>query len=106
MESHRLAFSGEMTIYQAADQKAALMNAIADTETLELDLTQVSEMDSAGLQLLILFKRETQRQGKAGHIVGHSAAVQELIDFVNLAAWLGDPMVIPPGSTPGKDGAQ
>jgi anti-anti-sigma factor len=51
-------------------------------------------MDSAGLQLLILLKREVQEQDKRLTIVGHSAAVQQILDFCNLASTFGDPMVI------------
>lgn len=97
-EPHRLTFQEDMTIYNAAVQKQQLAEALAGNEVLELDLSRVAEMDTAGLQLLILFKRETQRLGKEGRVVGHSPAVREVIDFLNLAAWLGDPMVIPPAA--------
>jgi anti-anti-sigma regulatory factor len=47
-----------MTIYQAQAQKEQLLAALAATEHLELDLSAVTEMDTAGLQLLLLLKRE------------------------------------------------
>ncbi|HPT51232.1 MAG TPA: STAS domain-containing protein [Accumulibacter sp.] len=90
----RLAIFEEMTIYQAQAQKEQLLAALSGTEHLELDLSAVPTMDSAGLQLLILLKREVQEQDKRLTIVGHSAAVQQILDFCNLASTFGDPMVI------------
>jgi hypothetical protein len=40
-------------------------------------------------------KREAQRLGRTLHIVAHSPAVREVIDFYNMDAYFGDPMVIP-----------
>jgi anti-sigma B factor antagonist len=51
-------------------------------------------MDTAGLQLLMLLKREVLQQGKRLTISGHSPAVQQVLDFCNLVGVFGDPMVI------------
>ena len=72
-----------------------LLDALAAADELELDLLQVGEIDTAGLQLLILLKKEAQRAGKQVTVVAHSQAVRSVIDFCNLAAELGDPLVIP-----------
>ena len=93
--TQRLSLTEDLTIYHALEQKSALLDALAGTDELELDLAQVEEIDSAGLQLLILLKKEAQRTGKRLSIVAHSQAVRSVIDFCNLAAELGDPLVIP-----------
>ena len=93
--SHRLTLTEDLTIYHALDQKNTLLDALAASDELELDLLPVSEMDTAGLQLLILLKKEAQRSGKRVSIVAHSQAVRAVIDFCNLATELGDPLVIP-----------
>jgi len=93
--NHRLLLEEDLTIYHAAAHKACLLEALAAYDSVELDLSRIGEMDTAGVQLLILFKREAQKLGKACRLVGHSPAVREVIDFLHLAAWLGDPMVIP-----------
>jgi anti-sigma B factor antagonist len=85
----------DLTIYHALDQKNMLLDALAAGDELELDLLPVSEMDTAGLQLLILLKKEAERSGKRVSIVAHSQAVRAVIDFCNLATELGDPLVIP-----------
>lgn len=84
----------DLTIYHAAELKAEMLAALEQTDELDLDLSSVGEMDTAGLQLLILVKREAARLGKAMRIVVHSPAVREVIDFFNMAAYFGDPLVI------------
>ena len=93
--SHRLSLIEDLTIYHALEQKTMLLDALASTTELELDLLEVGDIDTAGLQLLILLKKEAQRAGKRVAIVAHSQAVRSVIDFCNLAAELGDPLVIP-----------
>ncbi len=94
-KSHRLTLSEDLTIYHALEQKKILLDALAGAGDLELDLMQVSEIDTAGLQLLILLKKEAQAAGKRVAIVAHSKAVRSAIDFCNLAAELGDPLLTP-----------
>lgn len=85
---------GEMTIYTAADTKVRLMPLLAQCTELEIDLSQVNEMDSAGLQLLLLAKRECAERNGNLHLVGHSQAVLEVLDMCNMTAYFGDPVVI------------
>lgn len=94
-KSHRLSLTEDLTIYHALEQKRTLLDALAKADDLELDLMQVGEIDTAGLQLLVLLKKEAQRVGKQVTIVAHGQAVLSVIDFCNLAAELGDPLVIP-----------
>jgi len=89
----RLRIAGDLTIYTAADLKAELMNHLAQPGELEIDLSEVSEVDSAGLQLLILAKRE----GRTMRLTGHSRAVLDVLDICNLAPYFGDPVVISQG---------
>lgn len=90
----RLAIEQDLTIYHAMEQKQQLIEALERAEALELDLSQVAEMDTAGLQLLMLAKREAGRMNKQLSIVKHSQVVRQTIDFCNLAAFFGDPVII------------
>jgi len=90
-----LAIAEDLTIYHALEQKQVLLDALAATSELELNLSHVGEIDTAGLQLLILLKKEALRAGKQVRIVAHSQAVCSVIDFCNMAAEFGDPLVIP-----------
>ncbi|KAB2911689.1 MAG: STAS domain-containing protein, partial [Dechloromonas sp.] len=42
-----LALSEDLTIYHAQEQKQVLLEALATSQELELDLSQVGEMDTA-----------------------------------------------------------
>ncbi|MDR3390522.1 MAG: STAS domain-containing protein [Sulfuriferula sp.] len=90
----RFDIDGEMTIYTAADTKARLMPLLAQCPVLEIDLSKVSEMDSAGLQLLILAKRECAQRNGDLRLTGHSPAVLEILDLCNMMPYFGDPVVI------------
>lgn len=93
--SQLLSLSGDLTIYHALEQKQLMLDALATTTELELNLSQVGEIDTAGLQLLILLKKEAQKAGKRVRIVAHSQPVSSVIDFCNMATEFGDPVVIP-----------
>jgi anti-anti-sigma factor len=90
-----LILDGPMSIYTAAETKAQILGGLHAATIIELDLSHVGEMDTAGFQLLVMAKRESQRLGKTLRIVAHSPAVREVIDFYNMDAFFGDPMVIP-----------
>lgn len=89
-----LSLEGELTIYRAAELKEQLQQAWGGAAPLEVDLAGITEVDGAGLQLLILAKREAQRSGKSVRFVGHSPAVLEVIDLANLSGQFGDPLVL------------
>jgi len=89
-----LMLDGAMTIYNAAEIKNQLLGALNAANILELDLSHVGEMDTAGFQLLVMAKREATRLGRTLRIIGHSPPVQEVIEFFNMAAFFGDPLVI------------
>ena len=55
----------------------------------------MSEIDSAGVQLLMLAKREAQARGGELHLCGHSPAVLDVFELLDLAAFFGDPLVMP-----------
>lgn len=92
--SNRLTILEDLTIYNAMDHKQKLLDALDKADHLEIDLSQVAEIDTAGLQLLILAKREAARLSKDLDIVAHSPNVRQTLDFCNLAAFFGDPVVI------------
>ncbi len=95
--ARRLVLDADLTIYNAPEHKRALLNALEQAQVVELDLAKVGEIDSAGLQVLLLAKRESLAGGKEMRIVSHSPPVQELMEFFNVASYFGDPLVIPAG---------
>ena len=93
--STHLILDGPMSIYNALEVKNQLLTSLRAAPVLELDLSHVSEMDTAGFQLLVMAKRESQRLDHTLRIVAHSQAVRDVIDFYNMDAFFGDPMIIP-----------
>ena len=68
-----LRIEGEMTIYRAEELKQALLEPLQPHTTLEVNLSAVTELDTAGVQLLMLAKRTAQKQEGQLRLVGHSA---------------------------------
>lgn len=73
--------ANELTIYQAAALKPQLVALLDGPDDLELDLTDVTEFDSAGYQLLALLRREAMAAGRPFRIAAMSGAVRELLDL-------------------------
>lgn len=96
MTTTPLRIEGEMTIYRAAELKQALLDALQPGAVLELDLSGVTDIDSAGLQLLMLTKTTAKASGGDLKFASRSPVVLEVIELLNLAEWFGDPLVIPP----------
>lgn len=89
-----LAVTGELTIYTAADWSTQLLPLLTAGGNVTIDLSQVTEMDAAGVQLLMLAKRETLRTAGQLHLSGHSQAVLDTFELCDLAAYFGDPLVL------------
>jgi len=88
---------GELTIYRAAELRDQLLAATAaHPDGFDVDLAGVTEIDSAGVQLLMAAKRAAQSEGGDIALVGHSAAVTEVFELLDLAAHFGDPLLVAP----------
>lgn len=94
-DKYRLAVNDEMTIYTAAEYKAALVENLEACQEMVIDLSGVTEMDSAGLQVLLMLKRHAQQLARDLHLVNHSQPVVEVLEQLQLSAHFGDPLVIP-----------
>jgi anti-anti-sigma factor len=92
---HALHIEGEMTIYRALELRQTLLDAVAAQPKVELDLSAVTEIDTAGLQLLMLAKRAAQAAQRELRLVGHSPAVLDVLQLFDLAAFFGDALVVP-----------
>jgi anti-sigma B factor antagonist len=90
----RLAVQGDMTIYTALELKDELLQPLGQADKVELDLAAVSEIDSAGLQLMVLLKTEAKEQGKTLNITGHSPAVLDILELCDLEGFFGDNVLI------------
>jgi anti-sigma B factor antagonist len=95
-----LALDGEITIHGAADLKSTLLAALGSDESegeIAIDVSGVSELDTAGLQLLLMLKLQADQLGRTLLLVDPSAAVTEVLSLVRLDLRLDqviDPAVI------------
>jgi len=85
MDPRQVTIRGAMTIYDAAAAKDTLLEVLGGAVDLEIDLSEVDEMDTAGLQLLVLLKREAASTGKRVTFSGHSPAVLEVFDCYRIS---------------------
>ncbi|MCF7988044.1 MAG: STAS domain-containing protein [Methylovulum sp.] len=85
-----VAVVGEMTIYNVSEQKNKLIEFLSSAIELQVDLSAVTEIDSAGLQLLLWLKQEASNL----KLVNHSQAVVNVFQLLNLAMYFGDPIVL------------
>lgn len=93
-----LAIEGELTIYRAAELRDVLLAAlvaVAEGGDLELNLAAVTEMDSAGVQLLMATKKTMAATRRELRLVEHSPAVLEVFELLDLAGHFGDPLLMP-----------
>ena len=90
----RINIEGELSIFAAAALKQRLLDAIGAGAEVEVDLSQVSEMDSAGIQLMVAAKREAAARNQPLRFTGHSPAVFDLIELYDLSGHFGDPVLI------------
>jgi anti-anti-sigma factor len=90
----RISLDGELTIYRAADLKVTVLEALRKTRVLEIDLSGVTELDTAGLQVLMLAKQAAAADQRELRLLQHSPAVVEIFEMLDLVAFFGDAVLI------------
>lgn len=89
-----LNLSDEMTIYTAAELKQKLFSAWDKAQELEIDLSEVTEIDSAGVQILMQLKHEGDECNKPIRYINHSQPVIAVLELLNLTSKFADPVVL------------
>lgn len=89
-----LPLHGDLNIYAVDTLKPELLKRLDGATTVELDLQYVTEIDTAGMQLLLLLKHTALRHGKQLRLVRHSQAAADTIQFLGLGDFFGDPLPI------------
>ena len=93
-----LHIEGELTIFRAMELKPVLL---ATPPVDVVDLSGVTDLDTAGVQLLMLVKKTAQAQQRELQLVAHSTAVLEVFELLNMAAFFGDHLVMDSRRSPG-----
>ncbi|MBE8715986.1 STAS domain-containing protein [Cellvibrio polysaccharolyticus] len=90
-EKGLLSVTGELTIYQVASVFEALRDAAASGALCEIDLTGVTEMDGAGLQLLIQAERLAGTQENPSLVLQKNTLIDELQQLTGTAPVVDTP---------------
>jgi anti-sigma B factor antagonist len=83
----------EMTIYNVLEHKDKLYPYLKNEHGLQIDLSNVSEIDSAGMQLLIFLKYQSQIEKKEIIFIEHSESVIEVIKIFNFSSFFDVPVI-------------
>lgn len=86
-----LRIEGELTIFRAMELKPVML---ATPQVDEIDLSGVTEIDTAGVQLLMLAKKTALDAQRDVKLVAHSPAVIDVFELLNVAAYFGDHLVM------------
>ncbi len=90
----KIALAGEFSIFTATAIRDQLLAALGNAQEVEVDLAQVTEIDSAGVQLMVAAKQEAAAQQKTLRFACHSQAVLDTLDLCDLTAYFGDPVLL------------
>lgn len=86
-----LRLEGELSIYRAGELKLLMMSAVAAVagrSQAQFDLSEVTEIDTAGVQLLLLACREAAAGGLALKLAAASPAVRSAFALLELDSHL------------------
>lgn len=87
----RFAIGAGLSIYEVAELKPRLLEAVAQHAVLDIDLSRVVNIDSAGIQLLMLAKVHALAHDHPLRLVEHSPAVLEIFELFRVAGYFGNP---------------
>lgn len=87
----RLCAVGEMTIYSAHSMKEQLLSPVVEGEAdVLLDMSQVTELDTCGVQVLLLVQRIAAAGQRSLQLVEPSPAVREALALCGLGSLQAD----------------
>jgi anti-anti-sigma factor len=86
-----LRIRGEMTIYDATAIKDSLFAALDGEPAARIDLQGVSELDTTGIQILIMAERASASRGVPFSLTNPSDVVKEALELLRLTAWFAAP---------------
>ncbi len=89
-----LRLKGDLTIHSATEARRKLEGHLGHCPSLVLDLSEVDEIDTSGVQVLLWFKREASNRGRGIYLALHSSAVINAFDLLGVNGIFGDPILI------------
>lgn len=74
----------ELTIYTASAVAAAVSTALNSHASIGIDLSGVTEIDTAGLQILLVARKEALLHERQVRFIGQNRVVLEALQLMNL----------------------
>jgi anti-sigma B factor antagonist len=99
-----ISISNDLDIYTAIEFKTLLDKVIDDKRELEINLAEVTQIDCAGIQHLMLTKKERDKRNLGLSLVQPSNVVLDAFGFLRLVSYFNDP-VAPNNRKGDSDGA-
>lgn len=81
----RIRLAGDLTIYHAALLQRRLLDALSAGRDVEVQLGEVGDIDSAGVQLLLALHREVTSLGRSCRLVGAPAGIVATLGLLGLS---------------------
>ncbi len=81
----QIRIDGDFNIYTAAESKQQLLDALNAHAAFDVNIEAVEEIDTSGVQLLLLMQREARRANKSLTLSGMSPAIADIVALLNLA---------------------
>lgn len=90
-----LGIHGEFNIYTAGEWRDRLSEVFAQTGDVRVDLSEVTEIDTAGLQLLIAARFQAEKEAREFILVNYSQPVINALDFCRLSDFFLGNLLLP-----------
>lgn len=85
--------SGELTIYAVSELLNDFMDIYTNAKQIQLDLSEITAIDTAGAQFLIFLKKIYSGENSI-KLIRHSKPVLKIFDLYGLTGFFGDPLSI------------
>ena len=82
-----LKINGELKIYEVATCKDEIFKDFSQYKSLELDLSELEDIDVSGMQLLMLLKKEAEKKQLTFKIISASTPTKKLLELFQLTDW-------------------
>lgn len=83
--SCRIRIEDELTIYTAGIANTTIRDALITHERVTIDVSGVTEIDTAGLQILLVARKEALLRNRAVSFIGQNRMVLECLRLMNLS---------------------
>lgn len=83
-KKHTAVISGDMTIYTAAEYQQALIDACPVGKKMKLDLSEVEEIDTSGIQVLLALQHHSSGSAEGLQLDAASDVVNNVLALTRL----------------------